>query len=429
MKNMNKREGKKIAVMAAIIVGLMMFAFMPLASAEVTSFSVTPSTGLVGAVDSYNVLVTTTGVSAINITIPAGFIAVAPTTGGVLIAEVNFWNSTKKAYYGHATITSNDTNWTEQVKVYCEFGGDSITTIQNVDYTAGATTTIESGFTSDTSSAVIKLPTETARGSIKIDINCTAFYLDDVMIAIKQFVRNPLICGGYEFSADEKSAMVSIAGPSGRAIAFRDGVWFVDTNGNHIANQVFGYGLPTDIPLVWDIEGPNGVAIFRDGLWFVDTTGNHVADLVFGYGIAGDVPLVGDMNRGGRCDDIAVFRDGLWSVDTTGDHLADLVFGYGIPNDVPLVGDFNNDGLDDIAVFRAGVWFVDTTGDHLADLVFGYGIAGDVPLVGDFMREGRDRVAVFRNGEWLVDTTGTYVATLVFGYGIAGDVPLVGTIE
>jgi uncharacterized protein YraI len=73
MKSMNRRESKKIVVMAAIIVGFMVIAFMPFASATVTSFTVTPSTGLAGAVDSYNALVTTDGVTKINITIPAGF--------------------------------------------------------------------------------------------------------------------------------------------------------------------------------------------------------------------------------------------------------------------------------------------------------------------------------------------------------------------
>ena len=435
MKSMNRKEGKKIATIAAIIVGLMMFAFMPLASAEVTSFSVTPSTGLVGAVDSYNVLVTTTGVTSINITIPAGFIAVPPTTGGVEIARVEFWNTSRGDYYGYLTVTADIDHPADTVVISGTFrvGGDEFEygpTPQNVNYTAGESASLKVKVNDGTAWANITLPTETEDGCINVNIDCLSLdLLQDVHIAIKQFVRNPLTASGYEFSADEKSACVAITGPSGRAIVFRDGVWFVDTNGNHIANQVFGYGLPKDIPLVWDIEGPNGIAIFRDGLWFVDTTGNHVADQVFGYGVAGDVPLVGDMNRDGT-GDIAVFKDGLWSVNTTGNHVnpaADLVFGYGIPKDVPLVGDFNNDGLDDIAVFRDGVWYVDTTGDHLADRVFGYGLpVDDVPLVGDFMREGRDRIAVVRDGGWYVDTTGTYVASITFGYGIAGDVPLVG---
>ena len=169
MKNMNRKESKKIAVMAAIMVGLMVIAFMPLVSAEVTSFRVTPGTGLAGTVDSYNTLVTTTGATTINISIPEGFIAVAPTTGGVLIAEVDFWNSSTKAYYGHATITANDTNPTTQVDIYGELGGAAITTTQNVDYAAGATNTFESDVAGDTSSAIIKLPTETLKGSINLN--------------------------------------------------------------------------------------------------------------------------------------------------------------------------------------------------------------------------------------------------------------------
>jgi hypothetical protein len=164
-------------------------------------------------------------------------------------------------------------------------------------------------------------------------------------------------------------------------------------------------------------------SIFRNGVWCVDTTGNHVADLVFGYGIPGDVPLVGDFNKDGS-DDIAIFRNGIWCVDTTGNHVADLVFCYGIAGDVPLVGDFNKDGSDDTAIFRNGIlWCVDTTGNRIADLVFCYGIAGDVPIVGDFNKDESDDIGIFRNGVWCVDTTGNHIADLVFGYGIAGDVP------
>jgi hypothetical protein len=210
---------------------------------------------------------------------------------------------------------------------------------------------------------------------------------------------------------------------------FRNGIWCVDTTGDHIADLVFGYGIPGDVPLVGDFnkDGSDDIAIFRNGIWCVDTTGNHVADLIFGYGIPGDVPLVGDINKDGT-DDIAIFRNGMWCVDTTGNHVADLVFGYGIAGDVPLVGDINQDGTDDIAIFRNGMWCVDTTGNRIADLVFGYGIAGDKPLVGDIDRDGTDDTAIFRNGMWCVDTTGNHIADLVFGYGIAGDVPLVGNM-
>jgi hypothetical protein len=424
---MNRKEGKKIAVMAAIIMGFMMFAFMPMASATVTSFTVTPSTGLAGAVDSYNALVTTDGVTTMNIAMPAGFLAVTPTTGGVEIARVDFWNSSTKAYYGYATITSNNVNPTTQVDIQCKFGDDAMTTTQPVNYAAGGLSTFVSGFEKDTSSAIIRLPTEMVDGSIEISITCTAFQLDDVMIAIKQFVRNPLTAGDYDFFADGVKETVSITAAGGRGIVFRGGAWFVDTNGDHIANLYFGYGIAGDVPLVWDVGGDNGVAIFRNGMWCVDTTGNQVADLVFGFGIAGDVPLVGDCNRDGT-NDIAVFRNGMWCVDTTGNHVANLIFGFGIPGDVPLVGDLNRDGTDDIAVVRGNVWFVDTTGNHVADLIFCYGLPGDIPLVGDFDRNGIDDIAIFRDGMWCVDTTGDRIADEVYGFGIAGDVPLVGDI-
>jgi hypothetical protein len=173
--------------------------------------------------------------------------------------------------------------------------------------------------------------------------------------------------------------------------------------------------------------GLDDIGIFRNGVWCVDTTGNHIADLVFGYGIPGDVPLVGDIDQDGT-DDIGIFRNGIWCVDTTGNHIADLVFGYGIAGDVPLVGDIDQDGTDDIGIFRNGIWCVDTTGNHIADQVFGYGIAGDVPLVGDINKDGTEDIGIFRNGIWCVDTTCNHIADLVFGYGIAGDVPLVGNM-
>ena len=205
---MTRKESKKIATIAAIIMGLMMFAFMPAASATVTSFSVTPSTGLAGAVDSYNALVTTDGVTSINITIPAGFIGVVPMSGGVELARIDFWNSSTKAYYGYATFTANDTNPTTKIDAYCDLGGVlTARTTKTVNYTPGAINTFESNVGG---SARTKLPTEEDKGSINITINCTAFYLDDVMLAIKQFVRNPSVAKVYDFYADGEVAHVNI---------------------------------------------------------------------------------------------------------------------------------------------------------------------------------------------------------------------------
>ena len=428
MKSMNRKESKKIAVMAAVIMGFMVIAFMPMASATVTSFTVTPSTGLAGSVDSYNVLVTTDGVTSINITIPAGFIAVTPMSGGVEIARVDFWNESTKVYYGYGTVTTEKWNPTEEVDIYCEFGSDKITTTQDVNYAPGATNTFVSGFGSDTSSAIIKFPTETEKGSINLTINCTAFYLEDVHIAIKKFVKNPGV-GKYDFFADGVKETVTITKPSGRGTVFRNGRWFIDTDGDHVADRSFWYGLTADIPVVGNInqydEGQDDTIIFRNGKWFVDTTGNHTADDGFWYGIVNDRPVVGDINQDGR-DDTVIFRNGTWFVDIDYDHIADDNFSYGPADYLPVVGDIDQDGLDDTIVFKDGNWIFDPNYDHVTENSFWFGLPGDIPLVADIDRDGLDDTAVFRNGKWFVDIDKDHIADMGYWYGIAGDKPVMG---
>jgi hypothetical protein len=226
----------------------------------------------------------------------------------------------------------------------------------------------------------------------------------------------------------EASTSFTIAAPAvDDVVIFRNGWWFVDATGNHIADLVFLYGAPGHVPLVGDVnqDGSDDVVIFSNGLWFVDTTGNHIADLVFLYGAPGHVPLVGDINQDGL-DDTAVFSNGWWFVDTTGNHIADYVFLYGAPGHVPVVGDINQDGLDDTAVFSNGLWFVDTTGNHIADLVFLYGAPGHVPIVGDINQDGTDDTVIFSGGWWFVDINENHIADLVFLYGSPDSVPLVG---
>jgi hypothetical protein len=210
---------------------------------------------------------------------------------------------------------------------------------------------------------------------------------------------------------------------------YRGGLWFVDKDGDQVADEVFGYGFAGATPLVGDInqDGTDDIAVFSAPLWFVDTNGDHLADEVFGYGFAGATPLVGDIDQDGT-DDIAVFSAPLWFVDTNGDHLADDVFGYGFAGATPLVGDIDQDGADDIAVFSAPLWFVDTNGDQVADDVFGYGFAGVTPVVGDINQDGTDDIAVFSAPLWFVDTNGDHMADDVFGYGFACATPIVGNI-
>ena len=432
MKIMNRKGNKKITVMAAVIMGLMMFAFMPAASATVTSFTVTPSTGLAGAVDSYNALVTTDGVTSLNITIPAGFIGVVPMSGGVELVRIDFWNSSTKAYYGYATFTANDANPTTKIDAYCDLGGVTARTTQDVDYTPGATNTFVSNVGGDTSSVITKLPTEDDNGSIEIMINCTAFYLDDVMFAIKQFVRNPLTAGDYVFTTDDgKTATVTIkAPPGGHCAVFRNGNWYVDTNGDGGANIYFYMGHTGDVPVVGDInqDGSVDTAVIRGRLWYIDTKGDHIPDMWIYYGLAGDTFLVADFNRDGLDDRIAI-RGRLWYVDTNADCVPDMWAYYGQPGDTFLMGDYDRDGRDDLIAIRDRLWYIDTNLDYIPDVWIFYGLAGDDFVIGDISMDGRTDIAVYRGRLWLVDTNLDCIADLWFNFGLAGDDPLTGDIR
>jgi hypothetical protein len=450
---MNRKESKKRAVMTAVIMGFMVFAFMPLASADVKSFSVTPSTGIAGAVDSYNVLVTTDGVTSIHITIPAGFIAVTPMSGGKEIARVEFWNTSKGDYYGYATITSNS-DYENKVDVYSEMqvGGDEFgygPTPRDVNYNPGEFTSFEVKVNDGIAWANITLPTEKEEGWINITIDCESLdLLQDVHIAIKQFVRNPLTKGNYDFIADGETSTVTITEVEGRGIVYNNGLWYVDTTGNHVADQVFWFE-PDGIPLIGNFGSEDTVVVKApDGKykWFVDTTGDHVADKVFVYGDAppGSIPLVGDINQDGT-DDVAVVSvdDGgnyKWSVDTDDDQDTDLTFRYGFEGAIPLVGDIDQDGKDDIAVVKAYDgnyrWFVDTNGEdggYAADTKFWYGFAGAIPLVGDINWDGTDDIAVVGeyggNYKWYVDINFDKFADQPYWFGFDPSIPLAGPIS
>jgi hypothetical protein len=436
---MNRREGKKIAVMAAIITGFMVIAFMPFASAGVTSFTVTPDTGIAGAVQSYSAYVITDGVTSIDITIPAGFLAVAPTTSGVEIARADFFNSSTKAYYGHAIITAGAIPAT-QVDIDWELGGETATTTGIVvDYAPGKTNTFKSGFSCDKSSAIITLPTETKEGSITITIDCTecpcfnnTWRLDAVMIDIKQFVRNPLTAGDYVFSADGEDATVQITSTYGGGV-YRNGMWVLRTANSPLATVYrFNYGNPSDVPFPgdWNNNGEDGIGLYRDGWWLLKNDKSAgVADYTCKYGNPSDEPVAGNWN-GLRGDGIGVYRDGQWilrNYKSAGD--ADYRFNFGNPSDKPVTGDWNDNGEDGIGVYRNGWWILKndkSAGD--ADYRFKYGNPSDKPVTGDWNDNGEDGIGVYRDGQWILrNDKSAGDADYRFNYGNPTDVPVPGS--
>jgi hypothetical protein len=425
MKSMNRKENKKIAVMAALIMGFMVI--------------VTPSSGIAGLVDSYDALVTTTGVTSIEITIPAGFIAVEPAIGGVQIARMDFWNESKGDYYGYATITSNNANPTEMVDVYAKMqvGGDEFEygpTPLEVDYTPGTFTSLNVTVNDGIVWVNTTLPTETEDGCITITADSLSLdLLEDVSINIGEFVRNPRCLSpcDFAFSADGKIAWVSITVPIGRGAVFRNGMWYADTDGDHQTDIWYRYGIPGDKPAVGDIDnnGVNDIIAYRGGWWYVsreDHTGTNWAKS-FVYGIPGDIPVIGDIDNDGTVDAV-IFRNGWWYVcnDThTGTDWAKS-FKYGNPDDIPVLADVDNDGSDDVVIFRNGWWYVCNdahTGTNW-DKTFRYGNPNDKPIVDDIRNDGSNDIAILRNGHWYVSTSDFSGTDYHFMYGILGDVPI-----
>ncbi|RCV64271.1 hypothetical protein C5S53_09855, partial [Methanophagales archaeon] len=316
MKSMNRKEGKKIAVMAAVMVGFMVFAFMPAASATVTYFDVDPVTGYAGTVDTYNMMVDTTGVKTLNITIPVGFLAVEPATSGDEILTVNFWNTTgAKGFYGICIMTAAGTG---KVDVYVRFqiGGDEVngTKRQVMDYTPGVTTTFESPLKDsydDNSTVKVKLPTEIDGGYMNITITCTRvnFYLESLGVTLKQCVRNPTVADEYTFTANGEEAKVEIKETSGYGGGvYRNGMWILRTENTPLAMVYrFIWGNPSDVPFPgdWNGNGEDGIGLYRDvgtnGQWILrNDKSAGTADYRFIWGLSTDVPVAGDWNGDGE---------------------------------------------------------------------------------------------------------------------------------
>ncbi|MCK4398679.1 MAG: hypothetical protein KAV25_06775 [Methanophagales archaeon] len=220
MKRMKKESGKGEArkkskklptvVLTAMLVSLVMAAFISVAAANVTSFTITPDTGWAGAVDAYSAVVNTTGFISLTITIPAGFGAVTPTTGGEEIARIDLWNSS--GYYGYAIFTANNANPSTKVDVYTNIGGDIATTTQNIDYSPGGITSIMSPF-GGPSEATLTLPTPSVNGSLFITLPAS-IELTNVSISIGKFVQNPAVAANYVFTADGVPGKVQLTGVS-----------------------------------------------------------------------------------------------------------------------------------------------------------------------------------------------------------------------
>lgn len=229
------------------------------------------------------------------------------------------------------------------------------------------------------------------------------------------------------------NAAAVIHGPQPNLAIFRPSTALISEQYtlNGVANQTRIYGDPGDQIVTGDFNGDTITqnAIFRNGTWFIDTNGNSIPTDVFVFGAPGDIALSGDVTGNGISDPV-VFYNGLWFVTTNFTGYANTSIWsspvFGEPGDIPVMGDFTGDGIDDRAVFRDGTWYIDTTGDGVASEVVHFGQAGDIPFAFDFNNSGKDDLGVYRNGVWYIDTDMSSNASIIYNYGEPGDIPIPG---
>jgi C1A family cysteine protease len=264
--------------------------------------------------------------------------------------------------------------------------------------------------------------------------------------------------------ADSNLATVSVTVnyPTGKMGIFRNGLWYIDKNGNRewdgcTADGCLGLfgGAPQDQAVTgdWNLDGSAKIGIFRQGYWYLDKNGNGgwdgcAVDSCLGPfgGLDADVPVVGDWTGDGVTK-IGIFRRGYWYLDKNGnggwdgcavDSCLGPFGGLDADVDVPVVGDWTGDGVTKIGIFRQGYWYLDKNGNGgwdgcAVDSCLGPfgGPNADKPITGYWTGDGRSKIGIYRNGAWYLDLSGNGAwdgcgmdaCVESFG-GFAADIPL-----
>ena len=155
-----------------------------------------------------------------------------------------------------------------------------------------------------------------------------------------------------------------------------------------------------DMPVTgdWNGDGRTQIGLFRDGIWFLDYNGNGHWDgtvqdrVIASFGQSGDLPVAGDWNGDG-ISEIGVFRAGAWYLDYNGNGVyetgVDLYFRFGRVSEKPVVGDWAGNGFTSIGTQIGGRWYLDYnsngTWDGVAsDRFYSFGGSTDRPVSGQW---------------------------------------------
>ena len=88
------------------------------------------------------------------------------------------------------------------------------------------------------------------------------------------------------------------------------------------------------------------IGIYRDGVWYLDWNGNGAwdagKDKVYNFGAPGWTLVIGDWNGDGKGAKIGIYRDGIWYLDWNGNGMwdagTDKVYNFGAPGWSPVIG-------------------------------------------------------------------------------------------
>ena len=415
MKSMNRKEGKKIGIVMTAALLLTIVICTSLAAAAIDSFTITPQKGIASRADAYSAVVTSSaGFNEIDIKIPAKFGALAPTTGGQVVARVDLFNTTEaRVYYGFVELKSNGTDPGAKVDVKCKIGADEATTTQDIDYSAGGVTPITSPLGGGML-ATLTMPKATVDGTFSLDLSAIPnLKIRMATVDTGLFALNP-IAGTYTFDADGTPEYVTITWPTADcAIAIVNGAWWGFKYGpvdeipdGQLADKyvAFGTGAGQEVAGDFNKDDIDDIGFYqKDGWWaFLDGPVNgrnnyEPASQWLRFGVGAGTPVVCDYNND-KIDDIGFYqKDGWWAfldgpVNGRNNYEpADKWLCFGTGAGQAVVCDYNNDEIDDIGFYQNDGWwaFLDgpvkgRTNCEPADKWLKYGNGGEAPVAGDF---------------------------------------------
>jgi len=184
-------------VIAAVLVSSVLIASMPLAAAAPPGniFEIEPCRSPPGEELGYGVIIDhPAGFKSLDMTIPAGFRAVPPGCGE-LLAKARATDDEGKVYSMIFTANSTDAN---KIDLHCVCGEDEVNYTFDANYSKGGSINISVSCWGS-AYANLTLPTSTVNGSLKMSLAGSSKNLTSVEIRIREFVKNPAICGPYTF--------------------------------------------------------------------------------------------------------------------------------------------------------------------------------------------------------------------------------------